>query len=559
MLFIELCRLYNKLENFTERHTKTYLLANFLKEVASEDPELLKEVVKLLEANVEFYSKELGLGEKLIMRAMAKAYGVNIELIEQRFKELGDLGEVAQDLSRKGSKVSKFFEEDLTIAKVIETFKKISSLEGPGSQEKKILLFSSLLSDAKPLEAKYLIRIALGTLRLGIAEGTIRDAIAKAFNIKEELVERALLLCSDLPTIAYIAATKGEEGIKKIKPEIGKPIKMMLALLAPSIEQALVEFGGQLQAEYKYDGFRVQIHRNKDQVVIFSRNLEDVTKQFPEIVDEALSLAEDRFIIEGEVVAIESLDSDKPRPFQYISRRIKRKYDIDKMVQEIPVRLYAFDILYLKNEPLLDKALKERRALLEELLKEPRDHITLSKKLVTSSPKEIREFFNEAIALGHEGLMLKNLNEPYKPGKRVGTWYKLKQNIDTIDAVIVEAEWGEGKRSRYLSTFLIAVRHGDDLVPIGKVGSGLTDQMLEELTSRLKELIVKEQGKKVIVEPRVVVEVMFQEIQKSPSYESGFALRFPRIIRIRYDKGPEDIDTLDRIKELYEKQFTLQT
>jgi len=565
MKFSELAELYSKLEAFSEKSTKTMLIANFLRSVAKEDPELLRRVVPLVMGRPfpEEEDVELGLGERLVMRAIALASGKDVKTVEKLYKETGDLGSAAEKLLAR-SRVMKFLTQELTIERVLETLRKIAELQGPGSIDKKVQLFAGLLSDASPKEAKYLVRLVLETLRIGVGEGIVRDAIAEAFRVPSELVERAYMLTNNLGEVAYIAATQGRQGLESLRIQPGKPVKMMLALVAPSIEEVLAEFGGQAQAEYKYDGFRVQIHVWKSssgsrQVKIFSRHLEDVTSQFPEIVEDVKRYIHgEDFIIEGEIVAIEPGTDDRPRPFQYISRRIKRKYDIHKMIQEIPVRVFFFDILYYNGESLIDKPLRERREILERIVEsKPENHLRIAKKLVTSKIKEIESFYYEALELGHEGLMLKNLNSLYIPGKRVGNWYKLKPTLEPLDLVIVEAEWGEGKRARWLATYYVAARDPDTgrFLKVGKVGSGLTEAQMEELTRLLKELVIREEGKKVVVHPKIVVEVDYQEIQKSPKYESGFALRFPRIRRIRYDKSPEEADTIDRVKRLYELQF----
>ncbi|NPA86092.1 MAG: ATP-dependent DNA ligase [bacterium] len=559
MKFERLAELYSRLEVYSEKSVKTQLIAAFFREVAKENPELLKVVTLLVRGKIfpEEEDVELGLGERLVMRAIAAAAGVDVKTVEQLYKELGDLGAVAERLLSKG-KIAKFFSEELTIQRVVQTLRKIAEISGPGAIDKKVQLFAGLLADASPKEAKYLVRLVLETLRIGVGEGIVRDAIAEAFRVPVDLVERAYMLTNNLGEVAYIAATQGIEGLKKIDVKPGRPIKMMLAHVAPSIEEALAEFGGAAQAEYKYDGFRVQIHCWDNQVKIFSRHLEDVTSRFPEIVEDIKRcIAAKEFIVEGEIIAVEP-GTGKPRPFQYISRRIRRKYDIQKMIEEIPVRLYLFDLLYVDGQSMIDKQLKERRERLEQIFQQDKaKHTELAKKLVTGNVDEIEQFYYEAISLGHEGLMLKNLRSIYIPGKRVGMWYKLKPTLEPLDLVIIEAEWGEGKRARWLATYYVAARDEKTgrFLCVGKVGSGLTEQQLEELTRLLKELIIKEEGKKVVVRPKIVVEVDYQEIQKSPKYESGFALRFPRIRRIRYDKGPEDADTLERVRQLYELQF----
>ena len=322
---------------------------------------------------------------------------------------------------------------------------------------------------------------------------------------------------------------------------------MMLAQVAGSVEEALREMKV-VAVEWKYDGSRVQVHYGNGRVTIYSRRLENVTKALPEIVEEIKRCVKEGVILDGEVIAVKD---GKPMPFQEVLRRFRRKHEITKAMEKIPLEVYFFDVLYNEGE-VIDLPLKERRKILESVIRES-NVVKVAKQVVTDKKEEIEKVFREALERGHEGAMLKNPNSPYVPGKRGRHWLKLKEVMETLDLVVVGGEWGEGRRSHLISSFELACldsRTGR-LLRIGQVGTGFTDEDLEELTELLKPLIVREEGKKIYFRPKVVFEVAYQEIQKSPKYESGFALRFPRFVRVRYDKGIEDADTIDRVRELY--------
>ena len=432
-----------------------------------------------------------------------------------------------------------------------------------GAQDKKIRMFANLLVNATPKEAKYITRLALEELRIGVGEGIIRDAIAEAFSVTPEAVEYAYSILLDFGEVARIAKTQGEEGLWKVKLKVGRPFRVMLAIKAKNVMEALDIVGRPAMVEAKYDGFRLQIHKKGDQVWLWTRRLENVTKQFPDVVEMVRKhVKANEIIFEAEAVGYDK-KTGKFLPFQRISQRIKRKYDIWKMAKEIPVELHAFDIVYLEGEQLMQKKFKERREILEKVIESVEHKIQPSIGIVTSSEKEAQEFYENCLKQGLEGAMFKNLNAPYQPGRRVGYMVKLKPTLETLDLVIVGAEWGEGKRAGWLTSFVVAALDKDTgkFLPVGEVGTGIKEKKekpeditFEELTQLLKPYIYKQEGKKVWIKPKLVVEVAYEEIQESPRYESGFALRFPRIVRIRYDRGPEDIDTLDRIKEIYESQ-----
>ncbi|MEM0330184.1 MAG: ATP-dependent DNA ligase, partial [Archaeoglobaceae archaeon] len=494
--------------------------------------------------------RELGVGVGLLYEALENVSGLNKEKIEDLVRELGDLGLVSEKII-KGKQMLTLETEELTVQRVREIFDEISSLIGEGSRKRKILLLTGLYGLASPLEAKYLTRLIMNEMRLGVGEGIVRDAIARAFGLDEELVERAYMVTNDLGRVAVIAKNSGRKGLEEIKIRLHTPVRMMLAQVAESFEDAIAEMG-EVAVEWKFDGSRVQIHWGDGELRIYSRRLENVTNALPEIVEEVKKNVKEGVILDGEVIAVKD---GKPMPFQHVLRRFRRKHGISKMVEKIPLQFYAFDILYCDGE-VIDKPLSERRRILESVISES-ERIKIAKQTRTTNKEEIEAIFNEAINAGHEGVMLKNPISPYIPGKRGKHWLKLKSVMETLDLVVVGGEWGEGKRSHLISSYELACvdEMTGKLLRVGRVATGFTDEDLEELTELFKQIIVTHEGKIVEFLPKFVFEVAYQEIQKSPKYESGYALRFPRFIRLRDDKDMQEADTLGRVEELYNLQF----
>ena len=552
MKYAELADLYRRLEKTTLKTLKTRFVAEFLKKTPDE---LLDIVPYLILGKVfpDWDERELGVGEKLLIKAVSMATGVSEREIEDSVKDTGDLGESVA-LAIKKKKQRSFFSQPLTIKRVYDAFVRVAEASGERSQDRKMKYLANLFMDAGPEEGKYIARTVLGTMRTGVAEGLLRDAIAEAFKVKPELVERAYMLTSDFGYVVKVAKLEGDGGLSKVEIQVGKPIRPMLAQNAANVKEALTEMGGKAAFEIKYDGARVQVHRDGEEVVIYSRRLENVTKSIPDVVEAIKeSLKADKVIVEGELVAVG--EGGRPRPFQFVLRRFRRKYNIDEMIEKIPLELNLFDILYVDGEALINLPFSERRKRLEETVAES-EKIKLAVQLVTDSADEAQEFYEKALELGHEGVMAKRLDSVYEPGNRGKKWLKVKPTMEDLDLVIIGAEWGEGRRAHLLGSFLVAAfdPHSGEFVPVGKVGSGFTDEDLAEFTKMLKPLIVKEEGKYVEIEPKVVIEVTYQEIQKSPKYRSGFALRFPRYVALREDKSPEEADTIERVAQLYELQ-----
>ncbi len=544
--FAEFCSVIEKISSTLEL---TARIAAFIRKV--EDDDDLYNVIHFLMGRVfpPWDEREIGVGVGLIYEALRQVTGVSKSRIEQLIKETGDLGLAAEKLLKE-KKQTTLFQEELTIKRVKEIFEEMAKLSGEGSQKRRVMLLTDLYVSATPVETRYLTRLILGEMRLGVGEGIIRDAIARAFGIDSSIVERAYMLTNDYGRVAVVAKKEGKDGLMKMKIQLHYPVKMMLAQVTESVDEALKEMK-EAAVEWKYDGSRVQVHYGDGKVTIFSRRLENVTSALPEIVDEVKKCVRENVILDGEVIAVRD---GRPMPFQQVLRRFRRKHEISKAMERIPLIVYFFDILY-DGETLIDLPLKERRKKLEEVISES-EIIKVAQQVVTSDPKVVEEEFNRAIEAGHEGLMLKRLDSPYTPGKRGKLWLKLKAVMETLDLVVVGGEWGEGKRSHLLSSFELACRDENGrLLRVGKVATGFTDEDLEELTELFKPLIEYEEGKKVVFQPKYLFEVAYQEIQKSPKYESGFALRFPRFVRLRDDKSVEEADTLERIAKLYEMQF----
>jgi len=562
MEFAKLAEVFRKLESVSEKNQKTEILARFIKEI---DKDSLKETFMLLQGMI-FYpweDKDIGIAEKFTIRALSLATGYDKNYIEGLFVKTGDLGVVAEKLVMERKQKS-IFTKKLTVKDVYNTFRMIGELEGEGTQDKKIRYLANLFISSSPIEAKYIARLTLGDLKIGVGEGIIIDSIATAFGLPSENVEIAYSILNDFGELVKQILEKGKDIVFKLEPILGNPIRVMLAIKVESAKEALDVVGRPAQVEYKYDGFRVQIHKKGDQISLWTRRLENVTKQFPDVIEyikECFPNDKD-FLVEGEIVGYDK-ENKKYLPFQRISRRIRRKYDIEKMVKEIPVVVRVFDIIYYDGKSLINTPFKERRKILESIIKQDINRISLSESIITSSDEEAQRFFEEAINNGLEGVMFKKLDAPYHPGRRVGYMVKLKPVKESLDVVIVGAEWGEGKRSGWLTSFVIAVRDEKTgkLLEVGEVGSGFKekkedpdDVTFEEMTEMLKDYIEEQSGKYVKVKPKIVIEVLYDEIEKSPKYSSGYALRFPRFVRLRPDKSIEEADTIDRLIELYKSQ-----
>ncbi|WP_406661172.1 ATP-dependent DNA ligase [Methanolobus sp. ZRKC3] len=503
--------------------------------------------------------EEVGVGAGILFSALAKAAGISVKDIEELVRDTGDIGKTAVLALNKKSKgqatFSSFLEEkhELSILEVFERFRDISKVSGKGSQASKIKNLQYLFNSASSEEVGYISLLAIEELRIGVGEGLVRDAIAKAFDVPSEDVERGFMLTNDMGLVATTAKEGGADAVRGLGLKLNRPIKLMLAQITPSVESALSDME-EAAIEWKFDGARVQIHKDGDNVILYSRRLEDITHSLPDIVESVRKFVHaDTAILDGEAVAIDG--NGRPRAFQDILKRFRRKHDVSSTAKEIPLTLNLFDIMYLNGENLIEESLVKRRELLLSCV-ENDTTIHVDAQVVTNDLEEVDRIYTEALKGGHEGIMIKNPNSPYSPGKRGKNWLKKKPVMETLDLLVIGAEWGYGRRTSLMGSYALACHDNQTgrFLPVGKVATGFSDEQLTELTEMFSELIVMESGKEIELKPEVVFEVAFEEIQKSSNYESGYALRFPRLVNIRDDKSVEDVETIERIGEMYRLQ-----
>jgi len=558
--YLKLAELYESLSSTTKRLEKTKILSEFLKELHESDREVL--YLLLGEIYPEYDERKIGISSQLAIKAISKSTGTNKENIVKEWKSLGDLGKVAEKLT-KHKKQSTLQSHILTTEKVLENLRKLPALEGKGTVDKKISLITELLTSASPIEALYLVRTLIGDLRIGIQESTVRESMADAFFKGEEgsagKVQDAINKSNDLAEVFDAARTGREKDLGKIKIEVGKPIKAMLAQKVKTIKEGFEAVGKPCAIEYKYDGFRLIIHKKGEEILLFTRTLENVSKQFPEVADYIKKYVKgNSFILDSEAVGFDKKTKEY-KPFQSVSQRIKRKHDIEKIQNELPVEVNVFDVLYYEGKSLLNEPFKKRTELVKKIIESHPYKIIHSKQIITGDEEKAKEFYKQALKDKQEGVMMKNLDADYSPGRRVGNMVKMKPEEKDFDLVITGGEYGKGKRSGWLSSFILSCRDGNKFLEIGKMGTGIKEKKEEgisfdELTKKLKPLITEEKGKDVKIKPKVVVSVTYQEIQKSPTYSSGFALRFPRFTALRPDKPLSEITSLKDVEKDFEKQ-----
>lgn len=603
MKFKETAEYFDKIEKASSRLIMTDHLAELLEKTPAEDA---KRVVYLLQGRIapQFEGKEIGFGEKLIAEGIAKSTGYTRVEVDALFNKSGDLGDAAEQMTTK-RKQRALFAEELTIEKVFSNLEKMSRTEGTGSQEAKKKLLAELFNSASPTEARYIGRIPLGNIRLGIGDPTIMDAFAmiltkeeqgalekekqktekkkdkkniedKQRQIKYEIRERieaAYNVDSDLGEIAQILKKEGLNGLLKIKIKPGTPIRPTAAERLPSAKE-IIEKLGKCAVEAKYDGFRVQISKEGDKVKIFSRQSEEITPMFPEIIEAVkTNLIPKKCIVEGEALAFNE-DTQEYYPFQVTIQR-KRKYEVEKKAKEYPLKLFLFDLMYYEGESYMEKPLHERRAKLEAIVKEG-GIIRLSEQKIIDDPKSLEDFFEEKISQGLEGIIAKDLDAPYIAGARKFAWIKLKRSYkgtldDTLDLVIIGYYEGKGKRTQFgLGTLLVAAYNSktDMFESIAKIGTGMTEENLSALEDLLSKTISKKKPVRVVTEiepdhwvlPNFVVETRADEITLSPMHScgkesgKGYALRFPRMIKLRSDKKAEGATTTEEVKKMFSIQ-----
>jgi DNA ligase-1 len=551
--FRVLAELVDKLENTTKRTLMVDLVVEFLRNLSPDEIEPAT-IMILGRPFPKGDTRTLEVSWATISGVVKRLIKVDWKSFPETFGRTGDLGATIK-IMFEASKIRRqttLVDKSLTILEVRRSLETIAETSGTGSRERKERLLETLLGDATPLEAKYIVKILVGEMRTGFHEGLMELAISEAFNIPHEVVRKANMITGDIGEVAAVAKAQGKEGVSKLQLQVFQPIKPMLAQTAEDVKEALNQHGGKTGFEYKLDGARVQIHISRGTVRIFSRRLTDVTESFPEIVHLARTqIKAGEAILEGEIIAVG--EGGGPIPFQHLMRRFRRVRNIEDMVERIPVQLQLFDLIYLDGRSLIDNPYHERRKKLGKIC----GNISLTKQRITANPSEAESFLKEAIDSGHEGLVAKKLDSPYTPGIRGKRWFKIKESLEPLDLVIVAAEYGYGRRHNWLSDYYLAARdpETEDFLVVGKTFKGLTDEEIIEMTRRLKELAVKDERRRIVVTPRIVVEVAYNEIQESPKYRCGMALRFARITRIRDDISPEEADTIQKIKKIYEKQF----
>ncbi len=560
MLYKKLAELYDELSSTTKRLKKIEILSSFLKELKESD----KDILYLLLGRIypEYDQREIGISNQLAIKAIAKATGTSPEHVIKEWKSIGDLGKVAEILI-KDKKQHTLQSHILTTEKVIENLRKLPELEGKGTVDKKMDIIIELLTSSSPLEALYIVRTLIGDLRIGIQVSTIREAMARAFFKNEgeeaERIQEAIDKSNDLAIVFEIVKKGKINDLEKVKIEIGKPVKVMLAEKVKTIKEGFEAVGKPAAVEYKYDGFRFIIHKKGNEIKLFTRRLENVTDQFPEVADYIRKYVKaESAILDSEAVGFDKKTKEY-KPFQSISQRIKRKYDIEKLQNELPIEVNVFDILYYNGKSLLNEPFRKRTELVKKIISDHPYKIIHSKQIITDDEKKAEEFYKQALKNNQEGVMMKNLDSPYSSGRKVGNMVKIKPEERDLDLVITGGEYGTGKRSGWISSFILSCRSGDKLLEIGKVGTGFKEKKEEgisfgELTDKIKPLITEEKGKNVKIKPKIIVSVTYQEIQKSPTYSSGFALRFPRFTALRPDKPLSEINSLKEIEEDFEKQ-----
>jgi len=579
--YSRLAETYEKIESTTKRLEMTDYLVELLKETPKE---IIDKVVYLTQGKIypDFVGLEIGVAEKLAIKAIARAAGKREKEIEEDLKTSGDIGETAQKFMAKKAQAT-LFQQPLTVEKVYQTLEKMVKTVGAGSMDMKLSLLAGLLTAATSKEAKYLIRTVTGNLRLGIADMTVLDALAIAYGGGKEsrcYIERAYNISSDLGKVAKILVEKGLEGIKRFEVSIGKPIRPMLAERLSTPEEILEKLGGKCIAEYKYDGERIQTHKDGEKITLFSRRLENISDQYPDAIQLIRqSVKAQTAILEAECVAIDP-DTGEMLPFQELMHR-RRKYGIAKAMEEYPIALYFFDLLYLNGKDLTLQPYPVRRRNLEAVIQQT-ERIRIAEYIITDNPEELEKFFLKAIEEGCEGLLCKSIagDSIYQAGARGWQWIKYKRDYksemtDTVDLVVVGAFHGRGRRAGTYGALLLAAYDSeeDSFKTVCKCGSGFTDEDLEKLPKKMKKHQILKKHPRVIstikadvwFEPKQVIEVIGAEITLSPVHTcalniiregSGLAIRFPRFTgNYRPDKAAEDATTVKEIIEMYQRQL----
>lgn len=549
----KLVEVYEKISSTSSRLEKQDIIADFLMYIKETDADITYDITLLLQGKIfpPWSDKEMGISTQLIIKALSNLLGESTKSIENKLAEVGDMGEISEELIKNNKQVT-FFKVPLTVKKVLSNLRKTESITGSKSQNKKINYLLELYTSASPLEAKYITRTITERLRIGVGEGTLVEAIAQAYNIDKEIIDRAYMLSNDLGEVAS-RAQESIESVKSLTITPGKPIKPMLAQLSPGIKESITEMK-KVICETKYDGIRVQIHHYNNKTKIFTRRLENVTNALPEVVEyieEALPSKD--FIVEGEVIATKD---NKPISFQYILQRVKRKYDIDKMREKIPLKVFLFDVLYY-DKPTAELPIIQRRQLLEEIVTTSKNVELSTMKIVSQENyTEAEKLFTWSIDEGHEGIMFKDVTSPYSPGKRGKNMLKYKPLRETLDCVITGGTYGKGKRAKFFGSYLLSLldEKTGEYKTLVHAATGMDDDLLASLTKRMEKLIISKSEQNVLFKPKVILEVAYSEIVESNEYESGYSLRFPAIKGVRDDIGLDEVDTLSKLHRMIDLQ-----
>ena len=549
----KLVEVYEKISSTSSRLEKQDIIADFLMYIKETDADITYDITLLLQGKIfpPWSDKEMGISTQLIIKALSNLLGESTKSIENKLAEVGDMGEISEELIKNNKQVT-FFKVPLTVKKVLSNLRKTESITGSKSQNKKINYLLELYTSASPLEAKYITRTITERLRIGVGEGTLVEAIAQAYNIDKEIIDRAYMLSNDLGEVAS-RAQESIESVKSLTITPGKPIKPMLAQLSPGIKESITEMK-KVICETKYDGIRVQIHHYNNKTKIFTRRLENVTNALPEVVEymeEALPSKD--FIVEGEVIATKD---NKPISFQYILQRVKRKYDIDKMREKIPLKVFLFDVLYY-DKPTAELPIIQRRQLLEEIVTTSKNVELSTMKIVSQENyTEAEKLFTWSIDEGHEGIMFKDVTSPYSPGKRGKNMLKYKPLRETLDCVITGGTYGKGKRAKFFGSYLLSLldEKTGEYKTLVHAATGMDDDLLASLTKRMEKLIISKSEQNVLFKPKVILEIAYSEIVESNEYESGYSLRFPAIKGVRDDIGLDEVDTLSKLHQMIDLQ-----
>ncbi len=581
MPFRRLVEYYERIEGTSGRLDMISLLSDLFRETPAE---IIDKVAYMTLGRVapEFEDVELGLGEKLVMRAISLATGFPLERIEDKVRELGDAGSAAEwAIENRATRA--FFREELTVGRVFDSLRKIAAASGRSSQDVKIRTLSGLLADAEPVEARYIVRIVMGKLRLGVRDMTLLDALAEAFlgsRGRRPALEERYNAYPDIGRIARALALGGEDALSEIRMTLGVPIRPMLAQRLKSPEEILEKMGNRFLAEFKYDGERMQVHVWPDgRVELFSRRLENITHPYPDVVASVREAVGGRAaVLDGECVGINPITGEI-RPFQELMHR-RRKYGVKKMMEEIPTVIYLFDLLYLDGEEYIQRPLRERRERLAEVVRESEGVKLAEGRIGEWRAEDLERYLEEAVERGTEGLMIKDLDSRYQAGVRGWSWIKLKRSymskmVEPVDLVVVGAFYGRGRRAGKYGALLLAAYdpETDSFKTVCKMGTGFSDEELDALPEMLADFRLDHRHPSVVSNieadvwftPARVLEVIGDEITLSPVHTcawgrvkegAGLAIRFPRFTgRWRTDKSPQDATTEEEILEMYREQL----